>query len=49
MIVQLLLGLFADLVFESVGVKVRSFDAEMSRYFEQQGFHSAPPEHAQVR
>jgi hypothetical protein len=47
-VAQLLLGLLADLVFESVATKARSFDAEMSRYFEQRGFHSSPPEHAPI-
>jgi hypothetical protein len=42
MIVSLLIGLVADLVFESAASMRRSFDAEIDRYFEDRGFRSVP-------
>jgi hypothetical protein len=38
MIVQLLLGLLADFVFESAVAAGRSYQADVSRYLEQRGF-----------
>ena len=38
MIAQLLLGLLADVVFESVVFVRRSFGEEMNQYLEQRGF-----------
>jgi hypothetical protein len=43
MIVSLLVGLVADLVFESAAAMRRSFDAEIDRYFQDRGFRSTPP------
>jgi hypothetical protein len=45
MIAQLLLGLLADLVFESAAASGRSYQADVSRYLEQRGFiRDARPE-----
>jgi len=49
MIVTLLMGLVADLVFESAASMRRSFDAEIDRYFQDRGFHSTPPKHTPTR
>jgi hypothetical protein len=43
MIVPLLLQLVAGLVFDSAAALRRSFDADMSRYFERRGFRTSPP------
>ena len=42
MIVTLLIGLVADLVFESAASMRRSFDTEIERYFQDRGFRSTP-------
>ena len=42
MIVTLLMGLVADLVFESAASMRRSFDAEIDRYFQDRGSRSTP-------
>ncbi len=49
MIVPFLMGLLAELVFESAATVRRSFDSEMSQYLEQHGFRSAPPDQAPAR
>jgi len=49
MIVTLLMGLVADLVFDSAASLRRSFDAEMDRYFQGRGFRSTPPKHTPAR
>jgi hypothetical protein len=42
MIVTLLMGLVADLVFDSAASMRRSFDAEIDRYLQGQGLRSTP-------
>ncbi len=49
MIVPFLIGLLADLVFESVATMRNSFTAEMDRHLDQRGFRPAPPEQAPAR
>ena len=49
MIVSLLMGLVADLVFDSAASMRRSFDAEIDRYFQDRGFRSAPPKPTPTR
>ncbi len=49
MIVRLLIGLVADLVFESAASMRRSFGVEIDRYFEDRGFRPAPPKHTPTR
>jgi hypothetical protein len=45
MIVQLLLGFLADLVFESAATSRRSYQADVTRYLERRGFiQDARPE-----
>jgi hypothetical protein len=43
MIVSLLMGLVADLVFESAASMRRSFGAEIDRYCQDRGIRSTPP------
>ena len=43
MIVSLLMGLVADLVFDRTASMRRSFDAEIDRYYRDRGLHSTPP------
>ena len=45
MVVQLLLHLLADFVFESAATTSREFNSEMARYFKQHGFYSFPAKH----
>jgi hypothetical protein len=42
-IVTLLMGLVADLVFDSASSMRRSFDAEIDRYLQGRGLRSTPP------
>jgi len=49
MIVPLLIGFLADLVFESVAAMRSSFTKEMDRHLDQRGFRPAPPEQAPAR
>ena len=41
MVVQFLMGLLGDLVFQSAASMRRSFDQEINRYLEQRGFDRA--------
>jgi hypothetical protein len=43
MIVTLLMGFVADLVFDSAASMHRSFGAEVDRYFQARGFRATPP------
>ena len=43
MIVSLLIGLVADLVFDSAASMRRSFGAEIDRYYQDRGLRSTPP------
>jgi hypothetical protein len=43
MIVTLLIGLVADLVFESAASMRRAFGSEVDRYFTDRGLRSTPP------
>ncbi len=43
MVIHVLMGLVADLVFNAAATLRRSFGSEMSRYFAQRGFRSVPP------
>jgi hypothetical protein len=43
MIVSLLMGLVADLVFDSAASMRRSFGAEIDRYYQDRGLRSTPP------
>jgi hypothetical protein len=49
MIVTLLMGLVADLVFDSAASMRRSFDAEIDRYLQGRGLRSAPPKATSAR
>jgi hypothetical protein len=49
MIVTLLMGLVADLVFDSAAAMHRSVGAEIDRYLQDRGFRSAPPKPAPTR
>jgi hypothetical protein len=49
MIVTLLMGLVADLVFDSAASMRRSFDAEIDRYLKGQGLRSTPPKPTPTR
>ena len=49
MIVSLLMGLVADLVFDSAASLRRSFGDEMDRYYQDRGFRSAPPKPTPTR
>jgi hypothetical protein len=49
MIVTLLMGLVADLVFDSAASMRRSFDAEIERYIEGRALRSTPPKPTPVR
>jgi hypothetical protein len=49
MIVTLLMGLVADLVFDSAASMRRSFGAEFDRYFSDRGFRSTPPKQPPAR
>jgi hypothetical protein len=49
MIVTLLMGIVADLVFESTAAMRRSFDADIDRYLNERGFRSTPPKPTPVR
>ena len=49
MIVSLLMGLVADLVFDSAASMRRSFGAEIDRYYQDRGFRSAPPKPTPTR
>jgi hypothetical protein len=49
MIVTLLMGLVADLVFDSAASMRRAFDAEIDRYLQGRGFRSTPPKPAPTR
>jgi hypothetical protein len=49
MIVTLLMGLVADLVFDSAASMRRSFDAEIDRYLQGQGLRSSPPKPTPTR
>lgn len=48
-IVTLLMGLVADVVFDSAASMHRSFDTEIDRYFQQRGLRSTPPKPAPGR
>jgi hypothetical protein len=43
MVISVLMGLVADLVFSAATTLRRSFGSEMNRYLEQRGFRSVPP------
>ena len=43
MIVSLLIGLVADLVFDTAASMRRSFGAEIDRYYQDRGVRSTPP------
>jgi hypothetical protein len=49
MIVTLLIGLVADLVFDRAASMRRAFDAEIDRYFEARGYRSTTPKHTPAR
>ena len=49
MIVSLLMGLVADLVFNSAASTQRSFGAEIDRYCQDRGFRSTPPKPTPTR
>jgi hypothetical protein len=49
MIVTLLMGLVADLVFESTAALRRSYDADIDRYLKARGFRSTPPKPTPAR
>jgi hypothetical protein len=49
MIVALLMGLVADLVFDSAASMQRSFDAEIDRYLQGRGLRSTPPKPTPTR
>jgi hypothetical protein len=49
MIVTLLVGLVADIVFESAAAMRRAFGAEIDRYFQDRGLHSTPPKATPIR
>jgi hypothetical protein len=49
MIVTLLMGFVADLVFDSAASMRRSFDAEFDRYLQGRGLRSTPPKPTPTR
>jgi hypothetical protein len=49
MIVTLLMGLVADLVFDSAASMRRSFDAEIDRYLQGRGLRATPAKPAPTR
>ena len=49
MIVSLLMGLVADLVFESAASMRRSFSTEVERYCQDRGLRSTPPKPTPTR
>jgi hypothetical protein len=49
MIVTLLMGLVADLVFDSAASMRRSFDAEFDRYLQGRGLRATPPKPTPTR
>jgi hypothetical protein len=49
MIVSLLMGLVADLVFDSAASMRRAFGAEIDRYCQDRGFRSTPPKTTPTR
>jgi hypothetical protein len=49
MIVTLLIRIVTDLILDSVATSGRSFEQEMSRYFEQRGYPAASREQATAR
>ena len=49
MIVSLLMGLVADLVFDSAASMRRSFSAEIDRYYQDRGVRPTPPKPTPTR
>lgn len=49
MLGSLLIRLLADLVLDSAATMRRSFDSELSRYFQERNFRSTPPQPPQGR
>jgi hypothetical protein len=49
MIVSLLMGLVADLVFDSAASMRRSFNTEIDRYCQDRGFRVTPPKPTPTR
>jgi hypothetical protein len=49
MVVQLLMGLLGDLVFQSAASMRRSFDQDINHYLQQRGFDRAEPKQTPTR
>jgi hypothetical protein len=49
MVMTLLTRILADLIFEAAATTRRSFEQEMSRYFEQRGLPATPRQQATAR